>query len=550
MRLLLHQALKDLRAQRWFVAAWAALLVAAASIEALKLDVTLAGIRDRGPSPATGLFFLIALTISRPVLGWLLAVRIVHADPVGDTNAFWLTRPLSPTMLMASKLGLLAVLFFVVPGFAAALVFVANNVALDRLPRSIVEWWMFDAVLLLPFVLLATLTRDLARIGIAAVAGAVAWLGLTGYATFVYVMNEEMIWSSWGSVYRTMALTTAACGLAIVALSLALIVWQYRTRRTAVTAWSALTAVVVLASVGALSSARFRSTGERPAPVIDNRWDGARNVSVSIPPDTIVKSPFSDRTVRLVGDIEVTGGDNVLIDVTGGRGTLRIPERGESVEEDDVRRFNFDPLVQLALGNEAGRRVFEHAIGARLTGRSYGAWNALSLADIRPDTFTGYQGMRATYEAELVLAAFRVVVSPAIPALPGLATGVGPLGVTLLPAFQPTKRRCWRSDIRESDPRAFLPPGTTRLGYVLRNRRRGEAVLLFRGSPQLIAQGLGSTFLTVSGGAARLDCGANDTPPVDDAWLADAELIMVSLEQLGTFSRHVVVPEFRLPVAK
>ena len=400
MRLLLHQAMKDLRAQRWFVSAWAAVLLAAALIEGLKLDVTLAGVRDRGRYPAAGVFFLIALTMSREVLGWLLAVRIVHADPVGDTNAFWRTRPLSTTMLMASKLGLLAVLFFVFPGLVASVVFLANNVALDQLPRCIVEWWMFDAVLLLPFVLLATLTRDLARIGLAAIVGAAAWLWLVGSATLNAEMTD-MFGSPWASVYRTMALTTASFGLAIVVLSLSLIVWQYRKRRTAVTAWAALAAVVALASVAALPSVRFRSTVEHPAPVIDNRWDGARNVSVSIPSDTIGRSPLTSRTVRLVGNIAVTGGDDVLIDVSGGRGTLSIPDGGKSFDLSDVRWVGFSGLAHLALGHEGNRRVFERAIGARLVGQSYDASNSLSLAAILPGDYAGYQGMRADFEADL-----------------------------------------------------------------------------------------------------------------------------------------------------
>ena len=90
---------------------------------------------------------------------------------------------------------------------------------------------------------------------------------------------------------------------------------------------------------------------------------------------------------------------------------------------------------------------------------------------------------------------------------------------------------------------------------MLRNRRLGEFVPLFSYSGHPLAQGLASTFLTVSEQSITLDCnsaavplpGGVHLPPVDRAWLADAELTMVAVEQLGTFKRHVVVPEFRLP---
>ena len=556
MRLLLHQAMKDLRAERWFVAAWAAILLAVALIEGLKIDLTITRTGARGTEAVAAAFLLIALTISRGVLGWLLAVRIVHADPVGDTNAFWLTRPLSRTMLMASKLGLLAVLFFVLPGLAAAVVFLANNVAPDRLPRCIVEWWMFDAVLLLPFVLLATLTRDMARIGLAATAGAAAWLFLVGFATFTHGVLE-MTGNAWVPVYRTMALTTASFGVAIAVLSLALIVWQYRTRRTAVTAWAALASIVALASVAALPSVRFMSTVERPTPVVDNRWPGAGRVSIDIPAASIrttgtssaANARFADRRVLLIGDVVVAGAvDDVLIDVTDGRGILQIPDRGETVRWTDVNWFGYSHLARLALRTGAGRSVFERALGARVVGGSYASWNALALARIKGDGYADNQGRHASYQADLVLAAYRLVVSPAIPAQPGRSIGIGSKGVTLLSVgSRPEQPQCWQAGIRETDARAILPPGTARLGYVLRNRRLGEFVPLFSHSGHLLAQGLASTFLTVSEGTVTLDCGVTGTPPVDAGWLADAELLMISLEPLGTFKRHVVVPDFTMP---
>jgi hypothetical protein len=558
--------MKDLRAQRWFVAGWAGVLLAVALIEGLKLDGAISGAYAPYQMNAVGVFFLIALTVSREVLGWLLAVRIVHADPVGDTNAFWLTRPLSRTMLMASKLGLLAVLFFVVPGLAAAVVFLANDVAPGQRPRCIAEWWMFDAVLLLPFVLLATLTRDMARIGLAATAGAAAWLFLVGFATFTHGVLE-MTGNAWVPVYRTMALTTASFGVAIAVLSLALIVWQYWTRRTAVTAWAALASIVALVSVAVLPSVRFMSTVERPAPVVDNRWTGASRVSIDVPVESIrttgtssaPTARFADRSVRLIGDVVVAGAvDDVLIDVADGHGTLQIADRGKTVPGTDVNWFGFSHLARLALRSGAGRTVFERVLGARIVGPSYASWNALSLARIKGDLYADNQGRHASYQADLVLAAYHLVVSPAIPTQPGRSIGLGSMGVTLLSVgSRPEQPQCWQASIRETDARAILPPGTARLGYVLRNRRMGEFVPLFSYSGHLLAQGMASTFLAVSNGTVTLDCSGGSlpfagggTPAVDRAWLADAELLIVGIERLGTFKRHVEVRDFVLPDVK
>lgn len=547
MRLILHQALKDIRAQRWLVAAWLATLLAAGAMEASKLDVYVAAADSAKQYTVPPALLLVALAMSRVLLGWLLAIRIVQADPLDDTGAFWLTRPLSRRLLMASKLGLLAFLFFLVPGAVAGIVFLANNVAPARIPFAVVEWCLFDAVLLLPLVLLATLTRDRARIGLALIAGVAAWACQVGVSTLIHY-QAQWIWSDWQPAYRAMALTLSGYGFAIVTLSAGLIVWQYRTRRSAFTGWLAMGIVVVVAAA-VLPRVWFDPLAERPAPVVDNRWAGARNVSVGIPASSIAVSPFSNRTVRLVGDATVTGSDDALIDVVGGSGALRVGDRGKTIEQSDVSSVSLDFLVRLALGNGANRRVFERALGVHLVAPPFASsWNALRLANIRAGDYAEFQDAHARYDANLVLAAYRLTVSPPIPVRAGMAAGVGLRGATLLGAG-PNRRdpRCWSAEIRESDARTLLPPSSARLGYVLRNKRRGEAVpLLGSQNSHAVAQGLGSSFLTVSTPAV-LYCGGKGTPAVDAAWLADAELLMVTIERLGTFRRHVVVPDFVLP---
>lgn len=334
MGLILHQALKDVRAERWLVAAWATVLAAIAAIEALKLDAFLAG-PDAARSPAPPVApLLVALTVARPILGWLLAVRIVHEDPVDGTSAFWLTRPLSPGMLLAAKLGLLSFLFLVVPGLVATVVFFANDVAPALVPGFVLQWLLLDVVLLLPFVLLATLTRDLARIVLAIIVGAVAWDILQTVASISYDVNMR-IRSPW--VYRSVALTWTGFGLAFVAACAALVVWQYRTRRRAATAWAALIAMVGLTTVAALPSVALLPEIDRAQAQADNQWDGARGVTVAILPDTIRERPFRSPAVGVIGDLAVAGGEEgIFLDIVEGHGTLRLPNRATAIEEPDV----------------------------------------------------------------------------------------------------------------------------------------------------------------------------------------------------------------------
>ncbi len=565
MRLILHQAVNDLRAQRWLVAAWLATLLAVGAVEALKLDVSVAAgdaVKDHPIPPA---LLLIALTFARSVLGWLLAARIVQADPVDDTDAFWRTRPISADMLLKSKLALLAFLFLVVPGVEALVVLLANDVAPARIPACIIEWCLFNAVPLAPFVLLATLTRDRARIGLALIVGMFAWTIQLAVST-LFFDDSRRLWGAWTWVYRAQALSLAGAGCLIILLSLVFVIWQYRARPRPFYGWIALGVVLAIVAVTVQTQARTNATPAPREQPTDSGWTGAGAVSVSISADSIsanvsslaASSRFAVRNVLLKGEavIEGVAGD-ALIDVADGQGTLQLSNRQQTVAGTNVNWFGFSFLSRLTLRTDAGRRAFDRAIGARVVGPSYKSWNALSLARFTDADYEHYKGTRATYQADLVLAAYQVTVSPAVPARPGSSVGIGSMGATVLSVgSRPGEPGCWQAEIRESDARAFLPRTVVPLGYVLRNRRLGEALpLSLRSGNAVMAQGLASTFLTVSEGSFALDCGGSvvpglvraGTPPVDKAWLADAELLMVAGERLGTIKRHVVVRDFTMP---
>ncbi len=164
MKLILHHALKDLRAQRWLLAAWAAALLTLAAVDAIRPDLLLAepGRRRTVDDPAG--WVLLSVASLRVLLSWLIAVRIVHADPLDSTEAFWLTRPLSLRTLLAAKAGAIGGLFVGVPAAVVAVVLAANGVSAAAIPGLVLRWLLIDLVLLLPIVLVATLTRDLARV--------------------------------------------------------------------------------------------------------------------------------------------------------------------------------------------------------------------------------------------------------------------------------------------------------------------------------------------------------------------------------------------------
>lgn len=106
-----HVAWKDVRQQRWLILAYVALVIIATC------RAVLVALADRPPNILTAVLPLIL------VLGCLLTAIFVQGDSPTRADAFWLTRPLHPSAVLAAKLLLVATIIVGVPmlGQAAAL---------------------------------------------------------------------------------------------------------------------------------------------------------------------------------------------------------------------------------------------------------------------------------------------------------------------------------------------------------------------------------------------------------------------------------------------
>ncbi len=172
MNATLHVIRKDLRYLRWPLTVWLALLAAPTLVLVLRLDTRVTDHAALLAVVYAALFYLVAL------FAWVLAARVVHADPLDDSTAFWLTRPLGTHALLAAKLTLVFGVLAALQVVAASLAAVANGVSGVELLRFAAEVALLQSVFFVVIVLLATLTRDLARLVLAAIVGSIAWLAL------------------------------------------------------------------------------------------------------------------------------------------------------------------------------------------------------------------------------------------------------------------------------------------------------------------------------------------------------------------------------------
>ncbi|PTY00343.1 hypothetical protein [Opitutus sp. ER46] len=220
MKLIWHIAAKDMRRLAWPVALWLLLVVAG--------PVLLLRAGPSSPPFASDLYaigaYVSVVMILQLVTGYMLAGGIVQQDVLVGTTTFWRTRPIAPLRLLTAKL-LAAVLLFLV---APVLLLVPIWFRCSFTPADVLGCaWSFcglQLVVLVPGLLVASLTRNAGHMFIASVVFLVAVMFCAGrlFQTPSFSQDLEVL----GPVDRTLLL-----GL-MVAGALVLLVGQYLGRKT------------------------------------------------------------------------------------------------------------------------------------------------------------------------------------------------------------------------------------------------------------------------------------------------------------------------------
>jgi hypothetical protein len=562
MKLILHHALKDLRAQRWLLALWAAALAATCVVEAFKLDVAFTGpaplpmpwtLQSRAPT-VPFVHVLYALALTRVVLTWVLAIRFVHADPAEGTDAFWLTRPLSRHTLLAAKAVLIGGLLLLLPGLVAVFVFVMNGVPWTRLPAAALQWMLVDALFLVPLTLLATLTRDLARMVLSVLVAAGGWAVSQLYGVYWHIMQLENVYARVFDRAATLGVAVLVLAGASVVLASGLAAQQYLTRRTTRTAIASLAGLVTI--VGITAAWPVRAALERlPRSVVE--WTGGTNVSAAVPAESVrVRATLyhrptggTDHSYWVTGDVLISGlSEDLLVHVVGGEATLQVPGGEKALSYQNVYAHGFGYHAG-DLADRFTQRNFERAIGARLVARQsrFGPWLQL-LTVASSSVYGAYEQKPGTYEARLTLEALRIGRVASMPMRPGESVELNGVETTILGIRQTSPRpdagpTLYSIDLRRATPRSWLGRPADRVEFVLRNRRRGEAIIVWSGGG-FSQESHCHTFVVTSRGRAQFD---RSDLSIDDPWLADAELVMVSLQSLGQLEKTIRIENFVLP---
>jgi hypothetical protein len=161
MTLLGHIIRYDVRQFRLAIAIWLLVVGADFAIEGLQ-PLASRGLRAGLMLDIVGLLVVLA----RALMTVVIVPLIVQAHPLVGSDAFWLTRPVPPRILLASKLVLLGALVVGVPLAADLVLMTAYGVPADAMARTALQRVIWHSLLLALLMSGAVLTRNLARFAV------------------------------------------------------------------------------------------------------------------------------------------------------------------------------------------------------------------------------------------------------------------------------------------------------------------------------------------------------------------------------------------------
>ncbi len=233
MNLILHVMAKDLRRLTWALALWAGAGVLA-----------VVGMNVSGPPQSTleslglvAMFQFFGLSIA-------LIAAIVQEDGLTESTAFWRTRPISGGRLLLAKLGLIGVLFVVIPVALGLLVRLAKRGAMFARPEDLGQPLLALVALVLVGMALASCCKDLGRYFLLWI---VCWMSV-GFGTVGFQWVKATLGYTVSRVSK-MRMEWIAVYVGLVAI--AVLLNQYRGRRFGLSVGLIVAGVVGAAAINA-----------------------------------------------------------------------------------------------------------------------------------------------------------------------------------------------------------------------------------------------------------------------------------------------------------
>ncbi len=163
MKHLLHLVRADVRRFRLLLGLWTLVVIAETVLRAVRPALA-------GDPQLSMMFDLLATALfATRWLGMVVIVAlVVQTHPLVGSDAFWMTRPISWRVLLASKLVLLGTTFVAVPALCELVLMAACRVPMAEALPVTLQLVLFQCLWLFIVMALSSLTKNLARLALVA----------------------------------------------------------------------------------------------------------------------------------------------------------------------------------------------------------------------------------------------------------------------------------------------------------------------------------------------------------------------------------------------
>jgi hypothetical protein len=503
------------------------------------------------------------LWYAQMLLTFAIVSLVIHADAAVGTDAFWMTRPIAPRVLLIAKGLVLGTTLVIVPALARVAVMLAYDVETPIIAGITVERVLLLTVFVTLLMAAAALTRNLAWFALlcggtfAAVAASLAVMVAVFLARF---QEEEWFGSVSVSDHDSTGALVSAVIVVVAAASAVAAQYRWRSRLRAVLV--GIAGVVV----GIFVESYWPWPLLLPKLEVPSWARDARAIQLTVNTESIAtddESPWFARPSRwstIRGEITLSGLEpgwaaNVFVR----KAVVRIATATlQSVE-------GMPSMTLLLRGGADVPGAVRSVLGAQRVAQYVPASppDKLTLFAMRREELQRHTPATGTYQGQFTVGLVHYVIEGVLPLRPGAIHRSA--GYRAVLDSVTSFNRAVTIVLRESRAATiFARRPTPSYMFYLRNRARQEAAA---GSAYPIGGDFPSLAVLpffLGGGSVGVGSDASSGfvarglavsfPPryrpdsttltIDDAWLADAELVIVRQTFEGTVERSVELPDF------
>ena len=494
----------------------------------------------------------------------LLVPLIVQDEPLVSTTAFWLTRPLSRTRVLSTKILFIMIFLVLIPMIVETGTLFLNHIPNNFIILDVLEILLTGIAFIMPFFLLSSLTSRFtgyALGGVIAVAVYIVWSILQMILLFLWPAFKTMLYAHSYDKFLNQSLQHSTSvveqGLYILLFG-GLIIHQYVTRNTARTIrWTVVSGFLIL-MIGHVWNIDFLKVEKDRASKIEI-IPGHIKIHFDFDHAEVadgVTYTHADEGYKIIRSKLVIEGlpDNVFAKIdTKSSVELRFPDGKR------VNAGSFNPPEYFDLSDASLMKPLQAAMGEFIVknpvvnGFQYG-----EIAQMKKDDFEKFKGKSSTYAVDATMKIYKFEVISQLPLSTGAKAFGGNKQVEIFKTI--TKPQMFsvvtiervlnmlfdRKNEKSSDF-GHASAGPLEV-FLLRNKKTKEIIL-----PESKGQiDIFKTQDTFNNGL-RLKVYANQydfnllAAGVSQEWLKDAELIRVGIKWQGNIPFNIRIKDFVLP---